>query len=109
MGLVLLVACANVANLMLARSEARQREIAVRAALGAGRGRLARQFLTESVVVSVVGGLVGLAAAFAGVQVLLATFGDAIPRADEIGINGVVLGFAVSFFREVGTFIGIPI
>ena len=107
MGLVLLVACANVVNLMLARSEARHREIAVRAALGAGRGRLARQFLTESLVLSVTGGAVGLVAAFGAVRVLLGTFGSEIPRADEVSINGVVLGFAILVSVVTGVLVGL--
>ena len=106
-GLVLLVACANVANLMLARAEARHREIAVRAALGAGRGRLLRQFLTESLVLSLTGGLAGLVAAFAGVRVLLGAFGNAIPRSEDVGINGVVLGFALLVSIVTGVVVGI--
>jgi putative ABC transport system permease protein len=106
-GLVLLVACANVANLMLARSEARHREIALRAALGAGRGRLIRQFLTESLVLSVGGGLVGLGAAFAGMRVLLALSANAIPRVDEIGMNGIVLAFALLVSVVTGIVVGL--
>ncbi len=105
--LVLLIACANVANLMLANAEARQRELAVRAALGAGHGRLIRQFLTESVLVSVVGGVVGLIAAFGGVRVLLAAFGSSVPRASDISVNGVVLGFALFVSLATGIVVGL--
>ena len=106
-GLVLLVACANVANLMLARSEARHREIALRAALGAGRRRLIRQFLTESLVLSVGGGLVGLGAAFAGMRILLALSANAIPRVDEVGMNGIVLAFALLVSVVTGVIVGL--
>jgi predicted permease len=106
-GLVLLVACANVVNIMLARSESRYREIAVRAALGAGRGRLFRQFLTESLVLSLTGGAVGLAAAYAGVRVIIGLYGSAIPRSDEIGISGVALGFAVLVSVLTGVLVGL--
>ena len=96
-GCVLLIACANVANLLLARATGRAREIAIRAAIGAGRGRIIRQLLTESVFLSVIGGIVGLAVGSAGVRALLAVNPGNIPR---IGENGaaVTLDWRVLLF-----------
>ncbi len=94
--LVLLVACANIANLFLVRSESRHREVAVRRALGAGTQRLARYFLTESVLLGVIGGILGLALAWAGVR-LLVTFGPAnLPRLNEVRIDAVVVVFTAA-------------
>ena len=92
-GLVLLIVCVNVANLFLARATARTREVAVRTALGAGRSRLARQFLTESVVVTAIGSSLGLAVAYWGSRLLVSKAPRTIPRASEIGIDGNVLLF----------------
>ena len=94
-GLVLLIACANVANLSLVRAEGRQREMAVRAAMGATRGRLARGFLLESVVLAAVGGALGVAAAWAGAPVLLRAAPPELPRLDQISMDGTVLVFAL--------------
>ena len=93
-GLVLLVACVNVANLVLARTMGRVHEFAVRSALGSGSRRLVRQMLIESLVIASFGGLIGLALAAVTVNVLRRLGGDAIPRLDEVGFDPVVLGFA---------------
>ena len=94
-GLVLLVACANVANLLLVRAEARQRELTVRAALGAGRGRVLAHFAAESVVLAILGGAAGVALAVGGVALLVRRGPVDLPRLDEVSVDGAALAFAI--------------
>src|SRR5262245_33371034 len=104
---VLLIACANVANLLLARSAARQKEMAIRAALGAGRFRLARQLLTESLLLSLAGGAVGLLVATWGVKLLVRMSPGGIARIEESSVDGRVLGFTCAVVALAGLVAGV--
>jgi predicted permease len=105
--LVLLIACANVANLLLARAESRHKEFAVRSALGAARGRVLRQFMAEGVVLSALGATLGLALAYWGLKALLAANPESIPRATEIRLEPVVLLFTVGVAIATGLVFGL--
>ncbi len=105
--LVLLIACANVANLLLARAETRHREFAVRSALGAGRVRILRQFMVEGLVLSVLGAALGVALAWWGLKVILAANPDSIPRATEITLDPAVLLFTTAVALLTGLVFGL--
>lgn len=110
MGLVLLIACANVANLLLVRAEGRQQELTLRAALGASRGRIAAELLLESLVIGMLGGVLGLGFAWGGLRLLLAMAPAGLPRLGEIGIDVPVLVFALLVSVLAGLLFGcIPV
>jgi predicted permease len=106
-GLVLLIACANLANLLLARAETRHRELAVRTALGASRGRLLRQFMTEGVLLSIAGGALGLWLARTGVQALIRAYPTTLPRTNEVAIDPLVLLFTLGVSTAAGVIFGL--
>src|SRR5262245_51039080 len=107
-GMVLLIGCANLANLALARGTSREREVAVRAALGAGRGRLVRQFLTESVVLAVVGGAIGVLVGYGlmrWLQFMLPPF--FLPSAAHVEMDGRILAFSFALAIVTGIVFGL--
>ncbi len=105
--MVLLIACANVANLLLVRAEGRQQELAIRAALGAGWGRIARELLVESVTLAAMGGALGLAIAYGALRLLVALGPAGLPRLDQISIDVPVLLFTVAASLLAGVFFGL--
>ncbi|HEY6274033.1 MAG TPA: ABC transporter permease [Terriglobales bacterium] len=106
-GIVLLITCANLANLLLARSSARSREFAIRSAMGANRSRLVRQLITESVLLALVGGGLGLVVAKWGLDEVLTMVADALPRSQSVGLNGYVLLFTLAVSIMAGILFGL--
>src|SRR5262249_24974383 len=105
--LVLLIACANVAHMLLARASARRREVAVRAALGASRGRILAQLLTEALVLSLGGALAGVALAAGALRTLVALAPAGLPRLQEVGLDGRVLAAALFVSLATGLAFGL--
>jgi predicted permease len=107
LGLVLLIACANVANLLLVRAEGRQQELAIRAALGAGWSRIAREMFLESMTLGVLGGALGLGLAYAALRILVAKGPDTLPRLGEIRMDPFVLAFVIGVSLFSGVLFGV--
>jgi len=106
-GVVLLIACANVANLMLVRADGRQHELAIRAALGAGWGRIARELLAESLAIGILGGVIGLALAYGAIRLLLAIAPANLPRLTDISIDPAVMLFTLAISLVAGLIFGL--
>ena len=106
-GMVLLIACANVANLLLVRADGRRQELAIRAALGAGWGRIARELLLESLLLALAGGALGLALAYAALRALVASSLIHLPRLDNIAIDPVVVAFTLGIALAAGLIFGL--
>ena len=106
-GMLLLIACVNIAALLLARASGRQPELAVRAALGAGRGRIARQLVTESLALAIIGGSLGVVLAFAAVRAFAASVATELPRPGDIRLDGFVVAFAAGLAIASGLIFGL--
>jgi putative ABC transport system permease protein len=106
-GLILLIACANLANMTLARSLARSREMAIRTAVGAGRGRVVRQLLAESLLLAAVGGTLGVVLAYTALEAFITGWPDLLPRMQEIEVNGAVLLFSLGLSLVAGLLFGL--
>ena len=106
-GFILLIGCANLANLLLARGSARRREIAIRIAIGAGRKRVIRQLLTESLVLALIGGTLGLVLSYWGVQAVLGLSADTLPRVEDVRLDARVIAFALLLATVTGVLFGI--
>ena len=105
-GLVMLIACTNIANLLMVRAESRQHELSIRAALGAGRGRIARELLVESITLGIVGGVLAIGVSYAGLRFLVATGPANLPRLNEISLDARSLGFTLLLSVFSGLFFG---